>query len=61
MDIGVVLMVVPRLPGGHVQHGNVMMAMVALSIPLILFRFVDSYASNIVWPVPLIFRAWRTT
>jgi len=53
--IGLALMVTPRLPGGRAHHDNVMMVMVALSIPLILFRFADEYAANIVWPVPLIF------
>ena len=52
--IALVLLVTPRLPGGQMRHDNVMMFVVALSIPLILFRFADAYASNIVWPVPLI-------
>ena len=52
--IALVLLITPRLPGGHTRHDNVLMLVVALSIPLILFRFADAYASNIVWPVPLI-------
>jgi len=52
--IGLVLLITPRLPGGHARQDHVMMLVVALSIPLILFRFADAYASNIVWPVPLI-------
>ncbi|MDF1523243.1 MAG: diguanylate cyclase, partial [Trueperaceae bacterium] len=52
--IAAVLLITPRLPGGDARHDNVLLLVVSLSIPLILFRFADAYASNIVWPVPLI-------
>jgi len=55
--IALVLLITPRLRGGHARQDTIMMTVVALSIPLILFRFADEYAANIVWPVPLILMA----
>jgi hypothetical protein len=32
-----------------------MILLLAISIPIIMLRYLDNYATNIVWPVPIIF------
>ena len=53
--IGLVIMILPFLPLASDYQDTIMIFFVAMSIPLIMLRFMDQYASNIVWPVPLIF------
>ncbi|NLW11384.1 MAG: hypothetical protein GX028_05135 [Clostridiaceae bacterium] len=53
--ISVFFRLIPILPINRDLQDNLMITLLALSIPLIMLRYLDNYASNIVWPVPIIF------
>lgn len=53
--IGAAIFLLPYCPWKREAQDDMLAVIIALSIPLVLFRFLENYASNIVWPIPLVF------
>jgi diguanylate cyclase (GGDEF)-like protein len=53
--LGSMIFVLPYLGMSTIMEEYALGGIIAISIPLILLEFLDNYASNIVWSVPLIF------
>lgn len=53
--IGNILIVIPSLTISQDYQDNIMSIIVAISIPIIMMRFINLDASNMVWPIPLLF------
>ncbi len=55
IGIGAAIFFIPLLSFERNIQDSILSITIALSIPIILLRFLDNYASNIVWPIPIIF------
>ncbi len=53
--LGAIIFLLPFLQYKRTVQDHILAAIIAFAIPLILLRFLEGYASNIVWPIPLIF------
>lgn len=53
--VSVLFRTIPFLPINRALQDDLMILLLAISIPIIMLRYLDNYATNIVWPVPIIF------
>lgn len=53
--ISVLFRLIPLLSISRKLQDDLMVALIAISVPLIMLHYLENYASNIVWPVPIIF------
>lgn len=53
--IALLFRLIPQMSLSRRRQDDLIVALLAVSIPLIMLHYLNDYASNIVWPVPIIF------